>query len=94
MRIYLFVFIFLCIGALIAQPVHSFGTEYFKHDTPVRGVAFSPDGQTIVSGNEKSITIWERSTGKKLKTLSNVEHGIVDLAYTVDGTKLALEDSC
>lgn len=71
-----------------------FGSEYFKHDTPVRGISLSPDGNYILTGDAKYMAIWDRKTGVKVRTIGHVEHGITDLQYVGDGKTIALEDSC
>ena len=40
------------------------------HTEPVTSVTFSPDGKQIVSGsNDKSVQVWDVSTGNVLKVL-------------------------
>ena len=41
------------------------------HNRRVCSVAFSPDGQRIVSGSrDKTLKIWDANSGKELKTLT------------------------
>lgn len=70
------------------------GTEYFKHDDGVKGVAFSPDGKYVVSSAAKDVIFWDRQNAKKIKTLSKMVYGIAALDYAPDGLSIALEDSC
>jgi WD40 repeat protein len=52
----------------------------------VRALAISPDGQTLVSGSEdKTIKIWQLSTGQELRTLTGNSSGIHALAISPDG---------
>lgn len=74
-----------------------FGTEYFKHEDSVGGVAVSPVGggeAVFVSAQEKKLVFWDSATGEKIKTLEKAVYGIVFLAFSPDGGKLAFEDSC
>ncbi len=93
-----FVILFLFIsGLLLAQnfePTKFYGSQYFKHDMPVKGISLSPDGKYILTGDAKYMTIWDLKTGALLRTIGKVEHGITDLQYVGDGSIIALEDSC
>lgn len=59
------------------------------HSDFVRSVLVSPDGQTLFSGSDdKTIKIWELSTGKLIRTLSGHTHYIYALAISPDGKTL------
>lgn len=93
-----FVILFIFIsGLLLAQNFEQskfYGSQYFKHDMPVKGITLSPDGKYILTGDGKNIMLWDRKTGAFLRTIGKVEHGITDLQYLGDGSIFALEDSC
>ena len=56
---------------LPAGAVARLGTVRFRHPGSVRLVAFSPDGRLIaaVSDGQATVIIWERTTGRKLRTI-------------------------
>ncbi|CAD5913902.1 hypothetical protein [Planktothrix agardhii] len=62
------------------------------HSGSVNSVAISPDGQILVSGSDdKTITIWDLSTGQELRTLTgHSEHSdeVKSLAISPDGQTL------
>ena len=56
------------------------------HTQGIHSVAISPDGQTLVSGSEdKTIKVWELSTGKLVYTLTGHEDGVRSVAISPDG---------
>ncbi|MBD2236342.1 PD40 domain-containing protein [Aulosira sp. FACHB-113] len=61
-----------------------------KGDSPVNSVAFSRDGQKLASGSaDKTIKIWDMTTGKLLNTLTGHNSPINSVAFSSDGQKLA-----
>jgi WD40 repeat protein len=60
------------------------------HEGPVYGVAFSPDGkQVATAGEDKTVRIWDTTTGKEVKSLAGHEHGVMNVAFSPDGKFLA-----
>jgi CHAT domain/WD domain, G-beta repeat len=59
------------------------------HAHSVWSVAVSPDGQTLVSGSQdKTIKVWELSTGKLIRTLTGHEGRVWSVAVSPDGQTL------
>ena len=49
-------------------------------------VAVSPDGRTVVSNtDDKALTLWERATGKEIRTLGGHGAAVSSLAFSHDG---------
>lgn len=71
--------------------IHDLATdkEICRFDEPerTRKSAFSPDGSTLVLGDEKNITFWDAQTGKKTNSFP-VQDLIWALQYTPDGKGL------
>ena len=57
---------------------------------PVAAVAFSPDGKLLASGNYGRVTIWDLSTARPVKFLTNVLGAVNDLKFSPDGKLLAV----
>ena len=56
----------------------------------VIGIAFSPDGACLAAGNrEGTISIWDVSTGRQLRSFKGDTFEIWDLAFSPDGARLA-----
>jgi len=55
----------------------------------VNCVAFSPDGNTIASGNSDAIRLWDTDTGERLLKLSGHTGPVESVAYSPDGRTLA-----
>ena len=52
----------------------------------VYSAAFSPDGKTVVtSGDEKSVRLWDASTGREIRTLTGHTSSIYSAAFSLDG---------
>ncbi|KAJ6491090.1 WD40-repeat-containing domain protein, partial [Mycena sanguinolenta] len=61
------------------------------HDDSVQSVAFSPDGQRIVSGsNDKTVRIWDAATGAAIgKPLQGHDKSVQSVAFSPDGQRIA-----
>jgi WD40 repeat protein len=60
------------------------------HGGAVRSVAFSPDGQRIVTGSlDGTAKTWEAASGKELVTFKGHRGGIWSVAFAPDGQRIA-----
>ena len=67
------------------------GTAHAQRDTAtgISSVAFSPDGQRIVTGSEdQTAKVWEAASGKELLTLKGHSDGINSVAFSPDGQRI------
>jgi|GEM_PF-3813813 len=56
----------------------------------VLSVAFSPDGQTLLSGgDDKTIRLWDRACGKELTVLRGHSDRVISVAFHPDGQTIA-----
>ena len=54
------------------------------------GIAFSPDGLTLASNSVAGAQVWESATGQYITTLAGPPNFVTAIAYSRDGTKLAI----
>jgi TIR domain/WD domain, G-beta repeat len=59
------------------------------HEDAVCCVAISPDGQRLFSGGlDRTIKVWNLSTGKEIRTLTGHDNGVYCVAISPDGQRL------
>jgi len=85
--------IFLLIFILCFSTINIFTQETGSksvHTGSVTSVIFSPDGKQIVSGSpdDKTIKIWDVSTGQEIKSLFTDSDGVDDLRISPDGKQI------
>jgi hypothetical protein len=57
---------------------------------PVTAVAFSPDNRLLASGSYGQVAVWDLTTAKPAKFLTNVLGAVNDLRFSPDGKVLAV----
>lgn len=62
------------------------------HTAWVHSVAFSPDGRTILSGDSKTLILWDVATGKALRKFTGAKDDIRSAAFSPDGSTVLSGD--
>src|SRR5207249_3070684 len=57
---------------------------------PAAAVAFSPDGARLAVGSYGRVTVWDLTTAKPAKVLTNVLAAVNDVKFSPDGSVLAV----
>jgi len=57
----------------------SMSENFAEHTGGVQSVAFGPDGQTLASGSNAGIKLWDVSDGKCLRTLPGYSNWVMSL---------------
>ncbi len=80
------VFLLLLLSIMEARPQRLETVVQRGHYESVKSVAFTPDGRYLLSGSrDKSIKLWELSTGRELRSYPGHESTINDLVLMPDG---------
>jgi WD40 repeat protein/serine/threonine protein kinase len=68
------------------NPVYSPG-----HFGPINSVAFSPDGNTIVTGGDFSVRVWNIQTGRNIRTIHPAKTcAVFSVTYSPDGKSVGI----
>ncbi|MEM8945532.1 MAG: protein kinase [Planctomycetota bacterium] len=63
--------------------------ELAQHDGPIRTLAFSPDGQQLVSGGQDNVLrVWDFRSGVESEVIRGHASHVRDCAFSPDGKKL------
>ena len=66
------------------------GLDLLNPTKEVLSISFSPDSAILVGGSRnRTIHLWDTTTGKEIKTLTGHDGRIVSVAFNPDGTTLA-----
>jgi RNA polymerase sigma factor (sigma-70 family) len=65
------------------------GNARLRHGTNLSTVAYSPTGDLLASGGQRSIRLWEASSGRLVRELPGHAESVGSLAFSRDGKLLA-----
>jgi WD40 repeat protein len=74
---------------LPAEAVARVGSGRLRHGRPVSGVAFSPDGKSLVSGGAGRLRVWDTASGRLRRTIPLEGYGEFAFTCTADGLVVA-----
>ena len=59
----------------------------FGEGSPLRSIAFSPDGRTALSGGfgDDALMLWDLATGEELRTFKTSSYNALSVAFSPDG---------
>lgn len=72
------------------SPVKTFVSEPGKAASWLTSLGFSPDGRLLVATDwNGTVTLWDVSTGQRRQTFQEHQAGVLAVAFSPDGTRLA-----
>lgn len=61
-----------------------------EHSQEITSIAFSPNGQTLVSGSwDKTVKLWNLPTGQQIRDFSENSKRILSVAFSSDSKTFA-----
>ena len=55
----------------------------------VLSIAYSPDGNTIATGNDSEVHLWDAATGTRKSKLTGHKNRVESVVFSPDGTTIA-----
>jgi RNA polymerase sigma factor (sigma-70 family) len=77
---------------LPAEAVARVGSPRMRHGSYVAGLAYSPDGNVLVSAGARRVRLWDTRSGKLLRQIVLPERKMPDDAVAFDGKSLLVLD--
>jgi WD40 repeat protein/predicted Ser/Thr protein kinase len=60
-----------------------------RHTDDILSIAFSPDGERIISGSfDETVKVWDAATGAEIMTLRGHKLAVADVAFSPDGRRI------
>ncbi len=78
------------LSSYIPKGPHPASPQAYRLPIPVTAMAFRPDGQELVVGGYYELTVWNPADGSLLRRLGNIDQRTFGLAYSPDGSLLAV----
>ncbi len=75
---------------LVARANRPAAPPAYRTPVPISALAFRPDGAQLAIGGYHEVTIWDPSTGRLLRRIPGMAQRTQGLAYTADGSLLAV----
>ena len=69
-----------------------FKTTLTEYVSPIKSLTYSPDGHTIVIGNDDGLQLWDVGTGEQKATLIR-DRNVESFVYSPDGSTIAIESN-
>ena len=64
--------------------------QVYRRPLPITALAFSADGQELATSGYHEVTIWNAASGTLVRRIKNVAERVYSLAYSLDGSLLAV----
>ena len=72
-----------------------FGSLRLRHSAPVRALAFSPTGESLVSvGDDAVLRVWSPETGDELRAPLQAPRALAAVGFVGEHSVLTVDDSC
>ena len=78
------------LSSIIPKGIQPDPPETYRRPVPITAVALSQDGQELAAGGYHEVTIWNAASGALVRRIKNVSERTYWLAYSPDGSLLAV----
>jgi hypothetical protein len=78
------------LAMLVSPPTYPDPPEAYPAVLPITALAFAPDGRQLMVGGYHELTVWNPEDGTLVRRIKNIAARTYALAFSPDGTKLAV----